>query len=73
MTTKDLILQELEQMPEVILRAVLDFVQFLKRGYAKKTVSDKFQQFAGILNDEEATAIQTVVAAEFERVDLNEW
>jgi hypothetical protein len=73
MTTKDLILQELEQMPEVILRAVLDFVQFLKRGYVKKTVADKFQQFAGILSDDEAASIQAMVTTEFEQVDLNEW
>jgi len=30
-------------------------------------------QFAGILSDEEAEAIQAVIAEEFGKVDLDEW
>ncbi|MBL1179314.1 DUF2281 domain-containing protein [Pantanalinema sp. GBBB05] len=38
MSTKDSLLQELEQLPEFLLEEILDFVQFVKA----KHVSEKF-------------------------------
>lgn len=73
MTTKELILQELEQLPEILLKAVLDFLLFLKPKQIEPTGSKPWMQFAGILNDEEAQEIQDIVSQEFEQVDLNEW
>ena len=73
MTTKELILLELEQLPETLLKAVLDFLIFL-RPKQPQSVSDKpWMQFVGILDDAEAQEIQDVVTQEFEQVDLNAW
>lgn len=38
MSTKDALLQEIEQLPEFLLEEILDFVQFVKA----KHVSEKF-------------------------------
>jgi hypothetical protein len=73
MTTRDLIVQELERMPEVILRAVLDFLRLLKRAYPIADQESRLGQFAGILDDEEAAAIRATVETEFERVNLHDW
>ncbi|MBE9078916.1 hypothetical protein IQ241_16720 [Romeria aff. gracilis LEGE 07310] len=62
MTTKELILQELEQMPEATLKAVLDFLRSLKRGHKESSAESPFAQFAGILSDEEAEGIQAMEA-----------
>lgn len=35
--------------------------------------SEPFKQFAGILSNEEAEALQATINAEFETVDLNGW
>lgn len=73
MTTKDLILQELEQVSESILQAVLDFLRLLKPRPVQLASEHSVMEFAGILSDAEAEAIQVVVNQEFEQVDLNEW
>ncbi|MBE9078908.1 hypothetical protein IQ241_16680 [Romeria aff. gracilis LEGE 07310] len=73
MTTKELILQELEQVPEATLRTVLDFLRSLKQGRTESRAESPFAQFSGILSDEEAEDIQAMVAEEFEQVDLNAW
>lgn len=39
MSTKDFLVQEIEQMPEYLLTEILDFVQFLK----KKHLQEKFE------------------------------
>jgi hypothetical protein len=68
MTLKDQILQELEQVPETVLQAVLDFLQFVKQREAQNSSAEGFGQFAGILSDTEAAAIQRIVAEEFEQI-----
>lgn len=73
MTTKELILQELEQLPEILLEAVLDFLLFLKPKYIESSENNPWMQFAGILNNEAAQEIQKLVYQEFEQVDVNEW
>lgn len=65
MTTKELILQELEQLPETLLTAVLDFLIFLKPKQPQ-TADNPWIQFVGILDDVEAREIQEVITQEFE-------
>jgi hypothetical protein len=73
MTTRELIIQELEQVPEAILRAVLDFLRFLKREKPRTVTDNPLLQFAGILSDDEANELERTIAAEFEQVNLHEW
>ncbi|MEM1253642.1 MAG: hypothetical protein AAGI69_14515 [Cyanobacteria bacterium P01_H01_bin.21] len=73
MTTKELILQELEQLPETLLKAVLDFLIFLKPKQLQAANDNPWMQFVGILDDAEAQEIQDAITQELEQVDLNAW
>ena len=73
MTTKELILRELEQLPETLLKAVLDFLIFLRPKQTQAANDKPWMQFVGILDDAEAKDIQEVITQEFEQVDLNAW
>ena len=75
MTTKELILKELDQLPETLLKTVLDFLIFLKPKQPQSTNDDDkpWMKFVGILDDAEAQEIQDVVTQEFEQVDLDAW
>ncbi|MGD1856145.1 MAG: DUF2281 domain-containing protein [Leptolyngbyaceae cyanobacterium] len=70
MTTRELILKELEQLPETLLKTVLDFLTFLKPKQSQ-TADNPWTQFVGILDDAEAKEIQEVITQEFEYIELN--
>lgn len=73
MTTRKLIIQELEQVPGAILRAVLDFLRFLKGKQSPANVDKPFLQSAGILSDDGVSELQATIESEFEGVNLDEW
>mgnify|MGYP001798261042 CR=1 FL=1 len=58
MTTKELIEQELKQLPETLLETMLDFLIFLRSSQTQAKVDISWIQFAGILDNTEAKEIQ---------------
>lgn len=68
-TTKELILQELEHLPETLLEAVLDFLFFLKPKRPQPASDKSWMQFVGILDDAEAKEIQDLLDQEFKQFD----
>ncbi|NEZ68105.1 hypothetical protein D0962_36155 [Leptolyngbyaceae cyanobacterium CCMR0082] len=69
MTTKELILQELEQLPETLLNAVLDFLISLRPKQPQAAIDKPWMQFVGILDDAEAKEIRDLLNQEFEQFD----
>jgi hypothetical protein len=69
MTNREQLLQELEQAPDDLVQAVLDFLHRAKA--TSKT--HPLAKFAGILSDAEAEEIKQAIATECRQVDANEW
>ena len=69
MTTKELILQELEQLPETLLKAVLDFLIFLRPKQTQAERDKPWMQFMGTLDDAETQEIQALLNQEFKQFD----
>ncbi|MBF2028100.1 MAG: hypothetical protein IGS48_15260 [Oscillatoriales cyanobacterium C42_A2020_001] len=69
MTNREQLMQELEQAPDDLVEAVLDFLRRVK--VLRK--NHPLAKFAGILSDSEAEELQRTIAAECRQVDLHEW
>ena len=51
MHSKDLIIQEIEQMPDFLLDEVLDFLQFLKTKHLQEKVEDSMLSESSLSKD----------------------
>lgn len=51
MTAKDLIIQEVENMPELLLDEVLDFLQFIKAKYQQEKLETTFLSESSLQKD----------------------
>lgn len=69
MTNREQLIQELEQAPDDLVEAVLDFLHRVKATRQKHPLA----KFAGILSDSEAEELQQAIATECRQVDVNEW
>lgn len=68
MTNREQLIQELEQAPDDLVQAVLDFLHRAKA--VRKT--HPLAKFAGILSDDEAEELKRAIA-DCRQVDVNEW
>jgi len=69
MTSREQLIQELEQAPDDLVQTVLDFLRRVKA--IRK--NHPLEKFAGTLSDSEAEELQRTIATECRQVDLNEW
>ncbi|MEO1148515.1 MAG: hypothetical protein AAFY26_23335 [Cyanobacteria bacterium J06638_22] len=69
MTSREQLLQEIEQAPDELVKAMLNFLHRVKAARQNHPLA----KFAGILNDLEAEELQQVIAADCRQVDVNEW
>jgi hypothetical protein len=69
MTNREQLIQELEQAPDDLVQAVLDFLHRVKATRRNHPLA----KFAGILSDSEAEELQRTVTADCRQIDLNEW
>ncbi|NEQ95377.1 MAG: hypothetical protein F6K30_01375 [Cyanothece sp. SIO2G6] len=69
MTSREQLIQELEQAPDDLVQIVLDFLRRVKAVRNHHPLA----RFAGILSDSEAKELQRTIATECRQVDLNEW
>jgi hypothetical protein len=69
MTNREQLLQEIEQAPDDVVRAMLDYLHRLKEVHEHHP----FAKFAGILSDSEAEELQQAIKADCRQVNLNEW
>lgn len=69
MTSREQLIQELEQAPDDLVQVVLDFLRRVKA----IRMHHPLAKFAGILSDSEAKELQQTIATECRQVDLNEW
>ena len=68
-TSREQLIQELEQASDDLVQTVLDFLHRAKA--VRKT--HPLAKFAGILSDLEAEELQRSIAIECRQVDVNEW
>lgn len=68
MTSREQLIQELEQAPDDLVETVLDFLHRVKAIRR----SHPLAKFAGILSDSEAEDLQRAIATECRQVDMNE-
>lgn len=69
MTNREQLIQELEQAPDELVTAVLDFLHRAKA--TRKT--HPLAKFAGILSDVEAEDLKRAIKADCRVVDVHEW
>lgn len=69
MTNREQLIQELEQAPDELVQAMLDFLHRVK-AICK---NHPLEKFAGILSDSEAEELKQRITTECRQVDLNEW
>ncbi|MEO1208741.1 MAG: hypothetical protein AAFX78_04280 [Cyanobacteria bacterium J06638_20] len=69
MTSREQLLQEIEQAPDELVKAMLNFLHRVKAARQNHPLA----KFAGILNDLEAEELQQVITADCRQVDVNEW
>jgi hypothetical protein len=69
MTNREQLIQELEQAPDDLVQATLDFLHRVKAIRRNHPLA----KFAGILGDSEAEELQRTITTECRQVDLNEW
>lgn len=69
MTSREQLIQELEQIPDDLVQTVLDYLHRIKATRKKPSLA----KFAGILSDSEAEELQQTIAANCRQVDLDEW
>jgi hypothetical protein len=69
MTNREQLIQELEQAPDDLVQAVLDFLHRIKATRRDHPLA----KFAGILSNSEAEELQRTITTECRQVDLNEW
>lgn len=69
MTSREQLIQELEQAPDDLVQVVLDFlhrVQVIRKHHP-------LAKFSGILRDSEVEELQQTIATECRQVDWDEW
>ena len=69
MTNREQLIQELEQAPDDLIQAMIDFLHRVKAIRRNHPLA----KFAGILSDSEAEELQRTITTECRQVDLNEW
>ncbi|HEY9824000.1 MAG TPA: hypothetical protein V6D19_01020 [Stenomitos sp.] len=69
MTSREQLIQELEQAPDDLIQTVLDFLHRVKATHKNHPLA----KFAGTLSDLEAEELEQTITAECRQVDLNEW
>jgi hypothetical protein len=69
MTNREQLIQELEQAPDDLVQAVLDFLHRIKAIRRNHPLA----KFAGILSSSEAEELQRIITTECRQVDVNEW
>lgn len=69
MTSREQLIQELEQAPDDLVQIVLDFLLRVKA----MRKHHPLEKFAGILSASEAKELQETIAAECRQVDVDEW
>ncbi|MHC0064094.1 hypothetical protein ACWATR_14515 [Nostoc sp. UIC 10890] len=69
MTSREQLIQELAEVPDELIKVMLDFLHRLQTTRNHHPLA----KFAGILSDDEAANLQEVIQADCRQVDLNEW
>lgn len=69
MTNRELLIQELEQLPDDLVQVVLDFLHRAKATHKTHPLA----KFAGALSDAEAESLKQSIATNCRQVDVNEW
>ncbi len=71
MTIREQIISDLNELSnQKLLYQILEFIKILKKNVtAKKGNREDVLQFAGILTDEEASAIQNDIGEEFSKIE----
>ena len=69
MTHRQKLIQELEQVPDDMIKTVLDFLHRVKAIRSNHPLA----KFSGILDDSEAEELQQAIKAQCRQVDTNEW
>lgn len=69
MSNREQLIRELEQAPDDVVQAVLDFLHRVKAIHKNHPLA----KFAGILSDSEAEELQQTITTECRQVDLHEW
>jgi hypothetical protein len=69
MTNREQLIQELEQAPDELVTAVLDFLHRVKATQRTHPLA----KFAGILSDVEAEELKRAIKADCRVVDVHEW
>jgi hypothetical protein len=69
MTSREQLIQELTEVPDELVKIVLDFLHRVKT----TRIHHPLSQFAGILSDAEAADLQNVIRSDCSQVDINEW
>jgi hypothetical protein len=69
MTSREQLIQELIEVPDELVKVVLDFLHRVKTTRNHHPLA----RFAGILSDAEAVDLQNVIRSDCRQVDINEW
>ena len=74
MTSREQLIQEIEQAPDDVVQQVLDFFNRINFKQRKvKQNAHPFDEFIGMISDEEAAEMISVIKADCRQVDLSEW
>jgi transcriptional regulator with AAA-type ATPase domain len=79
MTIKELLMHEVQTLPESLTEQVLDYVQYLKMKKLQVSAlpdgrpADYLLQFAGAISKEDLKIMSEEIEKGCERVDINEW
>ena len=69
MSSREQLIQELIEVPDELVKVVLDFLHRVKT----TRIHHPLAKFAGILSDAEAADLQNVIRSDCRQVDINEW
>ena len=69
MTQREQLIQELIEVPDELIKVVLDFLHRVKT----TRLHHPLAKFAGILSDAEADDLQKVIRDGCRQVDVNDW
>ena len=69
MTSREQLIQELTEVLDELVKAVLDFLHRVKT----TRIHHPLAKFAGILSDAEAADLQNSIRDNCRQVDVNEW
>ncbi|MFN5864481.1 MAG: hypothetical protein ACK451_21475 [Pseudanabaena sp.] len=69
MTSREQLIQELTEVPDELVKVVLDFLHRVKT----TRIHHPLAKFAGSLSDAEADDLRNVIRSDCRQVDMNEW